>query len=129
MKIGGFQKTSLLDYPGNISSIIWTVGCNFRCPFCYNKDIVLGKTGTVPEEEILAFLKKRKGMLEALVVTGGEPLMQDDIADFLEKVKKLGYLVKIDTNGMFPEKLEELINKKLVDYLSLIHISEPTRPY
>jgi len=128
MKIGGFQPTSLLDYPDKLSAIIWTVGCNFRCPFCYNKDIVLGKTGTVSEEEILAFLKKRKGMLEALVVTGGEPLMQEDLADFLEKVKKLGFHIKIDTNGMFPEKLKELIDKKLVDYIAM-DVKSPKKKY
>jgi len=128
MKIGGFQPTSLLDYPDKISAIIWTVGCNFRCPFCYNKDIVLGKSGTVPEEDILDFLKKRKGMLEALAVTGGEPLMQKDLAEFLEKVKKLDYLVKVDTNGMFPEKLKELIDKKLVDYVAM-DVKAPKKKY
>ena len=128
MKIGGFQPTSLLDYPDKISAIIWTVGCNFRCPFCYNKDIVLGKSGTVSEEDILAFLKKRKGMLEALAVTGGEPLMQKDLADFLEKVKKLDYLVKLDTNGTFPEKLKELIDKRLVDYVAM-DVKAPKKKY
>jgi len=128
MKIGGFQPTSLLDYPDKISAIIWTVGCNFRCPFCYNKDIVLGKSGTVSEEDILAFLKKRKGMLEALAVTGGEPLMQKDLADFLEKVKKLDYLVKLDTNGTFPEKLKELIDKKLIDYVAM-DVKAPKKKY
>jgi pyruvate formate lyase activating enzyme len=119
MKIGGFQKTSLLDYPDTISAIIWTVGCNFRCPFCYNKDLVLGKVETVPECEVLSFLEKRKGLVEGLVISGGEPLMQNDIVLFLEKVKKLGYLIKIDTNGMYPEKLKELIDKKLVDYVAM----------
>jgi pyruvate formate lyase activating enzyme len=119
MKIGGFQKTSLLDYPGNVSAIVWTVGCNFYCPFCYNKDIVEGKTGSISEKEIFEFLEKRKGLLDGLVITGGEPLLQKDIVGFCEKVKKLGYLVKVDTNGMFPDKLQVLIDKKLVDYIAM----------
>ena len=119
MKIGGFQKTSLLDYPDQISAIVWTVGCNFKCPFCYNKNLVDGNVKFIPEDEILSFLKKRKGMLEALSISGGEPFLQKDIADFTAKVKKLGYLVKIDTNGMYPEKLKELIDNKLVDYIAM----------
>jgi pyruvate formate lyase activating enzyme len=119
MKIGGFQKTSLLDYPDYISAIIWTVGCNFRCPFCYNKNLVFGDVETYPQEEIFSFLEKRKGKLDGLVITGGEPLLQDDIVDFTGKVKKLGYLIKIDTNGTYPEKLKELIDKKLVDYIAM----------
>jgi len=119
MKIGGIQKTSLLDYPDIISAIIWTVGCNFRCPYCYNKDIVFGNVQPVPEKEVISFLEKRKGILEGLVITGGEPLMQKDIADFCKKVKKIGYLVKIDTNGMYPKKLKELIDKKLIDYVAI----------
>ena len=119
MKIGGFQKTSLLDYPDQISAIVWTVGCNFKCPFCYNKNLVDGNVELIPEEEVLSFLKKRKGMLEALSVSGGEPFLQKDIADFTANVKKLGYLVKIDTNGMYPEKIKELIDNKLVDYIAM----------
>lgn len=128
MNIGGLQKTSLLDYPDIISAIIWAMGCNFRCPFCYNKDLVLGNVGTIPEEEILAFLKKRKGLLDGLVISGGEPLMQKDIVEFAEKVKKLDYLIKIDTNGMYPEQLKELIDKKLVDYIAM-DIKAPKNEY
>jgi pyruvate formate lyase activating enzyme len=128
MKIGGFQKTSLLDYPDNISAIIWTVGCNFRCPFCYNKNIVEGNVELIPEEEILSFLKKRKGMLDGLVISGGEPLMQDDIKDFIKKVKELGFLVKIDTNGMYPKKLKELLDDKLVDYIAM-DVKAPKEKY
>lgn len=119
MNIGGLQKTSLLDYPDTISAIIWTVGCNFRCPFCYNKDLVLGNVENISEKDIFSFLEKRKGLLEGLVISGGEPLMQKDIVQFIEKVKKLGYKIKIDTNGMYPEKLKELIDKKLVDYIAM----------
>jgi pyruvate formate lyase activating enzyme len=128
MKIGGFQKTSLLDYPDTISAIVWTVDCNFRCPFCYNKNLVFGKTELIPEEDILAFLEKRKNLLEGLVISGGEPLMQEDIVDFISKVKKLGYLVKIDTNGSYPEKLQELTDKKLVDYIAM-DIKAPKKKY
>ena len=128
MQIGGFQKTSLLDYPETISAIIWTVGCNFRCPFCYNKDIVLGKIGLISEKEVLSYLKKRKGMLEGLVITGGEPLLQKDIVDFAGKIKKLGYLIKIDTNGCYPKKLQELLDKKLVDYLAM-DVKAPKKKY
>ena len=128
MQIGGFQKTSLLDYPETISAIIWTEGCNFRCPFCYNKDIVLGKIGLISEKEVLSYLKKRKGMLEGLVITGGEPLLQKEIVDFAGKIKKLGYLLKIDTNGCYPEKLKELFDRKLVDYVAM-DVKAPKNKY
>ena len=128
MKIGGLQKTSLLDYPGCISAIVWTIGCNFRCPFCYNKNLVLGNSEIYSEEEIFSFLNKRKGLLEAVVITGGEPLLQDDIVDFASKIKNLDYLLKIDTNGCYPEKLKELINKKLVDYVAM-DVKAPKNKY
>ena len=128
MKFGGFQKTSLLEYPDRISAIVWTVGCNFKCPFCYNTALVEGNVELIPEDEILSFLKKRKGMLEALSISGGEPLLQKDIADFTAKVKKLGYLVKIDTNGMYPEMLKELIDRNLVDYVSM-DVKAPPEKY
>jgi pyruvate formate lyase activating enzyme len=119
MKIGGFQKTSLLDYPDRISAIVWTSGCNFRCPFCYNKKLALGTTELFPEDEILSFLSKRKEQLEGVVISGGEPLLQEDIVDFIEKIKKLNFPVKIDTNGAFPKKLGELLEKQLVDYVAM----------
>jgi len=128
MIIGGLQKTSLLDYPNILSAIIWTTGCNFRCPFCYNKQLVFGKTQIIPEKTILLFLEKRKDVLEGLSISGGEPLLQEDIVDFIEKVKKLNYLIKIDTNGAFPEKLKELIDKKLVDYVSM-DVKAPKEKY
>ena len=105
MKIGGFQKTSLLDYPDRISAIVWVSGCNFRCPFCYNKNLALGTAELFPEDEILSFLSKRKEQLEGVVISGGEPLLQEDIVDFVERIKNLRLLVKIDTNGAFPENL------------------------
>jgi len=128
MKIGGFQKTSLLDYPDRISAIVWTSGCNFRCPFCYNPSLALGKGNVFPEEEILSFLSKRKGLVEGVVVTGGEPFMQEDLPVFLTKIKSLGFLVKVDTNGSYPEKLKALIENQLVDYIAM-DVKAPKEKY
>ena len=128
MKIGGFQKTSLLDYPDRISAIVWVSGCNFRCPFCYNKNLALGTTELFPEDEILSFLSKRKEQLEGVVISGGEPLFQGDIVDFIEKIKKNRYPIKVDTNGAFPEKLGELLEKQLVDYIAM-DVKAPKRKY
>ncbi|MBE3121791.1 MAG: anaerobic ribonucleoside-triphosphate reductase activating protein [Thermoplasmata archaeon] len=128
MKIGGFQKTSLLDYPDRISAIVWASGCNFRCPFCYNKNLALGTAELFPEDEILSFLSKRKGQLEGVVISGGEPLLQEDIVDFIEKIKKQRFLVKVDTNGAFPEKLGELLGQQLVDYVAM-DVKAPKRRY
>jgi pyruvate formate lyase activating enzyme len=128
MRIGGFQKTSLLDYPDTISAIVWTIGCNFRCPFCYNKDIVEGCVGLIPEKEILSLLEKRRGLLEGLVITGGEPLLQEDIVDFITTVKDLGYKVKVDTNGAFPDRLRTLIDNNILDYVSM-DVKAPKEKY
>lgn len=128
MKIGGLQKTSLLDYPDEISAIVWTIGCNFRCPFCYNRDIVLGKVRTIPTKDVFFFLEKRKKQLDGVVITGGEPLLQDDIFDFCKKIKEMSYLIKIDTNGTFPDKLKELIEKKFIDYVAM-DIKAPKNKY
>ena len=119
MKIGGFQKTSLLDYPDRISAIVWTSGCNLRCPFCYNKDLALGTAELFPHDEILSFLLKRKTLLEGVVISGGEPLLHDDLVDFIKRIKNLRLLVKIDTNGTFPEQLRELLEQQLVDYIAM----------
>jgi pyruvate formate lyase activating enzyme len=128
MKIGGFQKTSLLDYPNQISAIVWTSGCSFRCPFCYNKNLALGTAELFPEDEILSFLSKRKGQLEGVVISGGEPLLQEDIVDFVEKVKKHGFLVKIDTNGSYPERLAVLLDNNLIDYVAM-DVKAPKEKY
>jgi pyruvate formate lyase activating enzyme len=128
MKIGGFQKTSLLDYPDRISAIVWTSGCNFRCPFCYNKNLALGTAELFPQEEILSFLSKRKALLEGVVISGGEPLLHDDIVDFVKKIKNLRLLVKIDTNGTFPERLSELLEQQLVDYVAM-DVKAPKKKY
>jgi pyruvate formate lyase activating enzyme len=128
MKIGGFQKTSLLDYPNEISAIIWTIGCNFNCPFCYNTDLVKKTANIISEEEIISFLDERKNVIDGLVITGGEPFLQKDLGLFCEKVKKIGYKIKIDTNGTFPEKLKELLDKKLVDYIAM-DVKAPKNKY
>ena len=128
MKIGGFQKTSLLDYPDRISAIVWTSGCNFRCPFCYNKNLALGTADLFPHDEILSFLSKRKTLLEGVVISGGEPLLHDDLVDFIKKIKNLPLLVKIDTNGAFPERLRELLEQQLVDYVAM-DVKAPKKKY
>ena len=119
MNVGGFQETSLLDYPGKVAAIIWTTGCNFRCPFCYNPDLVFEKTDNVSVEHILSFLDARKGKIDALSISGGEPFLQRDLKDFILQVKNRGYLVKVDTNGTFPDRLKELLDEGLIDYLSM----------
>jgi len=128
MKIGGFQKTSLLDYPDRISAIVWTSGCNFRCPFCYNKNLALGTAELFPQDEILSFLSKRKALLEGVVISGGEPLLHDDLIDFIKRIKDLRLLVKIDTNGAFPERLSELLEQQLVDYVAM-DVKAPKKKY
>ena len=119
MKISGIQKLTLLDFPGRVACTIFTPGCNFRCPFCHNALLVFNRTDEIPEEEVLDFLKKRAGILDGICITGGEPLLQKDIAQFIRKVRDLGYLVKLDTNGTFPELLGELLGEKLVDYVAM----------
>jgi len=121
MKIGGLQKTSLIEYPGKICAIVFTQGCNFRCPYCHNPELVKpGKNSNrISEEEILSFFKKRKKYLQAVAISGGEPCLQQDILEFLKEIKKMGFLVKLETNGSFPEIIEKAIEKKLVDYLSM----------
>jgi len=119
MKLGGLQETSLLDYPGKISAIIWTVGCNFRCPFCYNSDLVFGTVKEISIETLKDLLEKRKGKLDAVSITGGEPLLHEDIEDVIREIKSKGYLVKVDTNGTYPNRLKTLLDKKLIDYVSM----------
>jgi pyruvate formate lyase activating enzyme len=129
MKISGLQKTSLLDYPDKVSAIIFTQGCGFRCGYCHNPELIpVAKEGGFGTEEILEFLKKRKKVLDAIVITGGEPTLQKDLPEFIQAVKNLGYLVKLDTNGTNPEMLEKLIKKKLIDYIAM-DIKAPLRGY
>ncbi len=121
MNIQGLQKLTLLDYPGKMACTIFTAGCNLRCPFCHNSRLVINpeKQSEYSDEEIFAFLKKRIGVLDGVAITGGEPLLQNDIEDFIRRVKDLGYSVKLDTNGTFPEKLRSLVEKGLVDYVAM----------
>ncbi|MBQ0083763.1 MAG: anaerobic ribonucleoside-triphosphate reductase activating protein [Clostridiales bacterium] len=121
MVIHGLQKMTLLDFPGHVACTIFTAGCNFRCPFCHNASLVEGIAETPPytEQDIFDFLSKRKGLLEGVAITGGEPLVQKDIEQFIRKIRDMGFLIKLDTNGSFPEKLKDLIDKKLVDYVAM----------
>ena len=122
MIIGGFQHFSLIDFPGKICAIVFTQGCNFRCPYCHNPELVDAKLpagAAVSDGEVLSFLERRKGKLDAVTVTGGEPLMQPDLEDFLSRVRALGYLIKLDTNGSFPSRLEGIIQSESVDYLAM----------
>ncbi len=120
MILNGFQKMTLLDFPGRVACTLFAGGCNFRCPFCHNAGLVIGQEReTFGEEEILDYLKKRKGLLDGVCITGGEPLLRTDIKEFIVKIKELGYSVKLDTNGSRPEKLRELIDEGLLDYVAM----------
>ncbi len=121
MQVGGFQKLTLLDYPDKVACIVFTKGCSFRCPFCYNADLVLpaGHADPCTEEDVLRYLNQRRHLLEGVVVTGGEPLLQPDLPAYLEKVQALGLSVKLDTNGSFPRRLQGLLEQKLVDYAAI----------
>lgn len=121
MLILGITKTTLLDYPGRVAASIFTGGCNFRCPYCHNKDIVLeNKTLTLYDEtEILSFLKRRKHLLSGVCITGGEPTLHNDLPDFIKRIRTLGYYVKLDTNGSNPDILETLLKNKLIDYCAM----------
>jgi pyruvate formate lyase activating enzyme len=121
MKIAGLVKTSLIDYPGKIAAVIFTQGCNFRCGFCHNPDLIpiTNKTLEMSESEVLDFLNSRKGRLEGVVVTGGEPTIQKDLPEFLNKIKEMGYFVKLDSNGSNPKLLKDLLKMKLLDYIAM----------
>ena len=120
MKIYGLQKTTLLDYPEHVAATIFTGGCNFRCPFCQNAGLVLmGESMEALEEEVFSHLRKRQGILEGLCITGGEPTLQPDLREFIERVKELGYAVKLDTNGYRPEVLADLLRRGLLDYVAM----------
>lgn len=121
MQIHGLQKLTLLDYPGHMAATVFTGGCNFRCPYCHNSELVLRPESVpmIPEAEVFAFLKARAKMLEAVCVTGGEPTLQKDLPEFLVKVRSLGYRVKLDSNGQAPSVLAGLLQNKLVDYVAM----------
>lgn len=121
MKIYGLQKTTLVDYPGHVATTLFTGGCNFRCPYCHNGDLVIGLDDIEPYaiEDIFSHLQKRKGVLDGVVISGGEPTLQTDLPDFIRQIKELGYLVKLDTNGTNPAMLRSLVEEGLVDYVAM----------
>lgn len=121
MFLSGLQKLTLLDYPGKVACTVFTAGCNLRCPFCHNAGLVLPERlwQDVTEEDVFAFLKKRTGILDGVAITGGEPLLHAELPAFLRKIKSLGFLVKLDTNGCFPDRLEALLSEGLVDRVAM----------
>lgn len=120
MQILGLNKTTLLDYPEHVAATVFTGGCNFRCPFCHNMDLVLGEVEpALSTEDFFAFLEKRKGILDGVCITGGEPTLQKDLPDFIRGIRDKGYLVKLDTNGYRPKVLEELLRGNLLDYVAM----------
>jgi pyruvate formate lyase activating enzyme len=121
MQIHGFIKSTLLDYPRHLAATIFLGGCNLRCPFCHNASLVLqpGSQPVFPEEEVLSYLNKRINILEGVCITGGEPTLYPDLPDFIQKIKALGFKVKLDTNGTAPEMLKNLADKKLLDYVAM----------
>jgi pyruvate formate lyase activating enzyme len=121
MRIGGFQKLSLIDHPGQLSAVVFTQGCNFQCPYCHNPELVDPKLYVTPitEELIISFLKKRIRRIQSIVITGGEPTLHSDLPDFLIKIHSLGFSTKLDTNGSCPQTLRSLIKNGLVDFISM----------
>jgi pyruvate formate lyase activating enzyme len=121
MKIAGLVKSSLIDYPGKVAAVVFTQGCNFHCGFCHNPDLISvdGQQSLISSDEIFSFLNTRKGKLDGVVITGGEPLIQPDIIKFIKNIKDLGFLVKLDTNGSSPIVLGKIIEQNLVDYIAM----------
>lgn len=132
MKIGGLQKLTLIDFPGKIACTVFLSGCNFRCPFCYSPELVLPelmkKQPVIPEKKFFHFLKERKNLLEGITICGGEPSCDKKLPGFIKKIKKMGFSVKLDTNGSNPEMLKKLIDKKLIDYVAM-DIKGPKEKY
>lgn len=131
MKFYGLQKLTLIDYPGQVACTIFTGGCNFRCPFCHNALLVTrmeeSQQGVMNQEEVLAFLKKRAGLLDGICISGGEPLMQKDLPQFVGRARELGYKIKLDTNGSYPERLKALVEQGLLDYVAMDIKNSPER--
>lgn len=121
MKIAGLIKTSLIDFPGNVAAVVFTQGCNFRCGFCHNPELLdISETdGLIEEDEVFKFLETRRGMLDGIVITGGEPTLQTDLPRFIKKIKDLGFKVKLDTNGTNPKMLEKLLDEDMLDYVAM----------
>ena len=130
MRIGGLQSFSVIDYPGKVAAILFTQGCHFRCPYCYNPELVIPKEfrEIIPQRDVLEFLERRKKYLQGVVVTGGEPTIQNGLIPFLKKIKQLGYLIKLDTNGSQPDVLKQLIERKLVNFIAM-DIKAPLKKY
>ncbi len=124
---GGIQKTTLVDYPGEVACTLFLPKCNFRCPYCYNSKLVFNEsTGVkIPESEVFEFLEERKGFLDGVCITGGEPTLHSELPNFCAKLKKFGLKVKLDTNGTNPEMLKKLVSKKLVDYIAMDIKADP----
>ena len=129
MHIHGLQKLAMVDYPGKLAATVFTGGCDLRCPFCHNALLVtrLAETPEIPVQEVLDFLSSRKGLLDGVVLTGGEPLLQPDAADFLRKVRELGFAVKLDTNGCHPAALADILDQGLADYVAMDVKNSPRR--
>ena len=121
MQIHGFQKMTLLDYPGKVAATVFTAGCNLRCPFCHNAPLVtkINLADRLDRSEIMAYLKKRKGILDGVCITGGEPLLSDGTFELMKEIRELGYLIKLDTNGTFPDKLRRAVFGGLVDTVAM----------
>jgi pyruvate formate lyase activating enzyme len=127
MKFGGIQKTSLIDYPGKIGCTLFTIGCNFACPYCHNAELITGKTtSSISETDIFSFLEQRRDLLDAVIVTGGEPTLHKQLANFLHRIKMMGFCIKLDTNGSHPAMLQELMEQNLLDYIALDLKTLPT---
>jgi len=128
MKIAGFAKSSFVDYPGKIACVVFTPYCNMKCRYCHNKHILSGDVPVVEETKVFDYLEKRKDMLRAVVITGGEPTIQNDLRLFIEKVRKLGLMVKLDTNGTNPKVIKDLLAKGLLDYIAM-DVKAPLNKY
>ena len=126
MLISGLQKTTLLDFPGRVAATVFLGGCNFRCPFCHNSELIAGGDPLFSPEEILSFLNRRSGILQGVCITGGEPTLQGDLEPFLEDIRRIGLAVKLDTNGSRPGVLRRLCERGLVDYIAMDIKSGPT---
>ena len=119
MELRGLQKTTLLDFPGRVACTVFTGGCNFRCPFCHNASLLHSKEAELTEEKLFSFLDKRRGILDGVCITGGEPILHRDMAPFISRIKEMGFLVKLDTNGSFTSRLRELCEAGLLDYVAM----------
>lgn len=121
MRIAGLQKNSMVDFPGKISAVVFTQGCNMNCGYCHNRRLIRfnEEIEIYDEDSILAFLKKRRGLLDGVVVSGGEPTLQEDLPCFIKRVKEMGFKIKLDTNGTYPDRLKSLLDSGLLDYVAM----------